>query len=146
MSIKQTFILRSLIEYNERVSSQMKMAAARLKIGVTGEGIASIAHKAAAQGNGAAGELSFKEYLRMVDMGTGRGNPLGGLRTMRVALQSNSTEGDVFIKKKRKPKKFYSKIAYGNLTWLQNKLLYGYTQETIAMLKQEMQTTQPLNP
>jgi hypothetical protein len=40
--------------------------------------------------------------------------------------------------KGRKPKKFYSKLVYGKLTWLQNKLLYGYTEETIAMLKKNI--------
>ena len=122
----------------------MIIAARRLGIGVSGEGISSIAYRAAAQGNGAASQMSFKEYLRMVDMGAGRGNPLGGLRSMKVSLQDSNKEGMALVKKKRRPKKFYSKIVYGNLTWLQNNLLYGYTKETVDMLKKEMeQTIQP---
>lgn len=140
--LKTAFILKSVIEYNEIVSSQMVIAARRLKIGVTNEGISSIAYQAAAQGNGVVSKLSFKEYLRMVDMGAGRGNPIGGLSTMRVTLQASNTRGLAVTKKKRKPKKFYSKIAYGNLTWLQNNLLYGYTQETIAMLQKEISQNQ----
>ncbi len=138
--LKQTFILKALTEYNQMVKAQMQGLMRKRKIGVTDEAYNSIAYAAAAQGNGAVSKLSFKEYLRMVDMGAGRGHPLGGLRSMTVELQSRRQSGKVLVKDRvRKPKKVYSKTAYGNLGWLQNQLLYGYTEETIAVLKQELQ-------
>ena len=89
----------------------------------------------------AVANLSFREYLRYVDMGVGKGHPLGGLATMKVTLQASRREGLSLVKDTvRRPKKIYSKAAYGKLTYLQNKLLHGYTEETIAMLKKEMQT------
>ncbi|HRH60715.1 MAG TPA: hypothetical protein PL045_09110, partial [Chitinophagaceae bacterium] len=85
------------------------------------------------------GTLSFKEYGRFLDMGTGRGNPLGGLKSTRIALQAQNKEGLAQIKKQRKRKIIYSRLAYGKLNWLIGKLLYGYTDETIAMIKQQLQ-------
>ena len=73
-------------------------------------------------------------------MGAGRGHPLGGLKSTLVSLRSQNKTGIALSKDNvRKPKKIYSKPAYGNITWLQNELLYGYTEETIAALKQEME-------
>lgn len=138
--LKTTFIQKSLAEYMQRVSTAMRIQAQRMKIGVTDEGIKSLSYQAMAMNGGGHATLTFREYLRMVDMGAGRGHPLGGLTTMRQTLQSTNKTGFVQVKDKtRKPKKFYSKTTYGNLTWLQNQLLYGYTEETIAVLKKEMQ-------
>lgn len=142
---KQAFIAKALHTFNERVMAAMRIVAKRKGIGVTNEGIQSLAYQVAAAGEGAVSKLSFKEYLRMVDMGAGRGHPLGGLKSTLVILQSRNKSGFSQVKDNtRKPKTFlYSKIAYGNLTGLQNELLYGYTEEAIAMLKQELQ--QPIN-
>ena len=137
-----TFQLQCLQEYNESVIATMKIAAKRAGVGVTNDGIESLAYQAAKRGEGAYSNLSFKEYLRMVDMGVGRGHPLGGLTTMKVTLQASHTSGLAQVKDKvRKAKKIYSKVAYGKLTYLQNKLLHGYTEETIAMLKLQMQNS-----
>ena len=54
-------------------------------------------------------------------------------------LTANVCRNLNFIEFLRKPKKIYSKIAYGKLNFLQGQLLYGYTEETIATLKNEMQ-------
>lgn len=138
--LKQTFIINALVEYNMRVKTQMQQRMRRLKIGITDTAYNSIAYQAAAQGNGAVSSLSFVEYLRMIDMGVGRGHPLGGLKTMTVTLKSRNQSGNTLVKDNtRKPKKAYSKVAYGNLGWLQNKLLYGFTEETIELLKKELQ-------
>ena len=108
----------------------------RYKVGVTDEGLESIAHDTLER----SATLQFKEYLRMVDMGVGKSHPLGGLQSMRTALHSSNKMGTMLVKDTvRKPKKIYSKPAYGKLTWLQNKLLYGFTEETIALLKNNMQ-------
>jgi hypothetical protein len=130
MDVKQTFITRALTEYNERTSRAMKVLAQKYKVGVTGNGVRSIAYTVAASGSGAVSNLSFKEYLRFVDMGVGRGHPLGGLAKTKVVLQAQKREGEAFVKDRTfKPRKMYSKPAYGNLTILHNQVLYGYTEE-----------------
>lgn len=129
--LKQTFIAVCLRQYMDSVIEGMRLAATRQHVGVTNEGIKSLAYNVLSQGNGAIAKLSFKEYLRFVDMGVGKGVPIGGIKDMREKIK---TKGH----KSRKSKKIYSKTAYGKLSWLQGKLLYGYTEETIAMLKNEM--------
>jgi hypothetical protein len=137
--LKLTFIQKTLADYMQQVTEVMQVAARRNKVNKTGEGMKSLAYTAIQQGAGGHATLSFKEYLRFVDMGVGRGHPLGGLTTMKVTLQSSNREGLAQVKDKvRKPKKIYAKPAYGRLGWMYNKLLYGYTEETIAMLKKEM--------
>lgn len=140
--LKQTFILKCVQDYLQSVEATIKEILRRKNIGVTEDLLNSIRSRASAAGNGATGELLFKEYGRFVDMGAGRGHPLGGLTTTKVALQSKQQQGLAFIKDNvRKPKKFYSPVIYGKLTYLQNKLLYGYTEEVIASLKQMQPST-----
>lgn len=138
--VKQTFILRAVNEYFQRTSSQMADAARKLKIGVTDEGIKSITYEAAIQGTGVTGSLSFKEYLRMVDMGAGKSHPIGGLKAVSVALQTKNNVGIKLVKDKtRKPKKFYSKTAYGNLSYMIGKISSGYSEEVINQIKTELE-------
>jgi hypothetical protein len=143
--LKQTFILRALADYNQSVIDTMEVQMRKLKVQATGEGLKSLAYKVVQSGGGAYSNLSFKEYLRFVDMGVGRGHPLGGLASVKVALQASRKEGLAFVKDKTfKPKKIYAKIAYGKLSHLTGKLLYGYTEEAIALLKAELES-KPLN-
>ncbi len=144
--MKQAFISKAVNTYHTRVIAQMQTIAKRAGIGVTGEGLRSLAYQVAASGEGVVSSLSFHEYLRFVDMGAGRGHPLGGLKSTLVTLQSRNKSGFAQTKDNvRKPKTFlYSKIAYGNLTGLQNELLYGYTEEAIAVLKEELEKNKPL--
>lgn len=137
--LKLTFIQQILAQYMQECTAAIAAAAARAGVGVTGDAIASLSYEALQQDGGAVAKLSFKEYLRMVDMGVGRGHPLGGLKTMSVALRASNKTGLVQVKDHtRKKKPVYSKTVYGKLGWLQGKLLYGYTEETIAMLKQQL--------
>ena len=132
--IKTTFIMMALAEYNTRVIAGIKTMAGRLKVGVTNDAVNSLAYQTMVNSGGAMSTLSFKEYLRFVDMGVGKGHPLGGLTEMKVTL-SNKSKGHAQTKDKvRKSKKVYSKVAYGNLTWLENKLLYGYTESVKQQL------------
>jgi hypothetical protein len=138
--LKLTFIQKCLAEYMQSVVQAIPIAAKRAGVGVTDAGIKSLSYEAFQLGAGGSANLSFHEYLRFVDMGAGRGHPLGGLRTMAVTLQASNRTGLVQVKDKmRKPKKIYSRIAYGKLNWFENKLLHGYTEETIRTLKLEMQ-------
>lgn len=138
--LKLTFTQNCLNEYMQRVADAMRLQANRLKVGVTDEGINSIAWQVIQSGGGTFGNLKFKEYLRFVDMGVGRGHPLGGLTSMKITLQSSSKNGMAQVKDKtRKAKKIYSPVVYGGLNHLIGKLSYGFTEETIALLKQNMQ-------
>jgi hypothetical protein len=142
--LKQTFILKALADYNQSVIDTMRAVMRKRKVGITDEGYQSLAYKVFAAGNGAYSNLSFKEYLRFVDMGVGRGHPLGGLKGVSIALQASKQTGLSLVKDNgRKPKPIYSKVAYGKISYLQGKLLYGYTEETIAMLKQELEKQNP---
>lgn len=139
--MKQEFVTRALTEFHQRVTSQMREVARRKGIGVTNEGINSLAFQVYKSGQeGGRSNLTFKQYLRFVDMGVGRGHPLGGLTSTVISLQASRTKGLAQIKDRtRKPKTYlYSRVAYGNLTGLQNQLLYGYTEEAIEALKKEL--------
>lgn len=144
MATKQQFIFKALAEYNEKTIARIKAAAIRGKIGFTNEGVQSLAYRIANAGDGVASQLSFKEYLRFVDMGAGRGHPIGGLTSTIVHLQANHKSGIAQVKDNTRKKKtfLYSKPAYGLLTELQNDLLFGYTEEAIETLKQELQKSQ----
>jgi hypothetical protein len=134
--LKLTFINQCLNEYMTDVISTMRVMFQKYKIGVTGEALKSLAYEALER----SASLRFKEYLRMVDMAVGRSHPLGGLKAMKVALKAQNKEGFIQVKdniRKRKP--VYSRTAYGKLTWLENKLLHGFTEETIAVLKNNME-------
>lgn len=138
--LKVTFIQKVLAEYGQLVERDMQQAMTRMKVNDTGEGMRSIGYQALQQGAGGTMRLSFKEYLRFLDMGVGRGHPLGGLMKKEVELKAQNKTGMVQVKDTvRRPRKFYSKVAYGRLGWMYGKLLYGYTEETIAMLKKEME-------
>ncbi len=140
MPLKEAFITKCLTQYNEEVITAIKIAAKRAGVGVTGEAINSLSYQVYQQSAGGRSELTFKEYLRFVDMGAGRSHPLGGLKSTKLALQSKNKVGIAQVKDKvRKPKKIYSKIAYGKLGFLQSQLLYGYTEEAIEAIKKEMQ-------
>ncbi len=134
--LKLTFINQCLSQYMQESIVVIRAAAKKMKVGITDEGIKSLAYEALER----SASLKFKEYLRMVDMGAGRAHPLGGIRAMRVALQHKHAVGNAFQKDKmRKPKKFYSKTVYGRLSWLEGKLMYGFTEEAIANIKNNIQ-------
>lgn len=140
---KASFIVKKLSAYHEKLKDRIRSIAKRKGIGVTDEGINSIAYQVAQSGEGAVSQMSFKEYLRMVDMGAGRAHPVGGLSTSRTILQASRKKGYSTVKDKvRRPKTFlYSKNAYGLLTGLENDLLYGYTEEAIEEIKTELLKT-----
>jgi hypothetical protein len=141
MSLIQTFIMQSVTAYMEDLVPTLRRNMAKMKIGVTNEGINSFAYNVAAQGDGAVGKLSFKEYLRMVDMGAGKGHPLGGLVTMKQTLKTMHLPG--IVQKKdmvRKPKKFYSRPVYGKLNYLESKLMFGLTDEVKETLKSQLES------
>lgn len=141
MSLKSSFVQKALTDYFNDVEGYIKLTMYRAGIVDTGHAVRSFAHTVSQQGeDGAIGNLTFDQVIRFIDMGVGRAHPLGGLKSTKVTLLSRKKTGSAFVKDNvRKPKKIYSKIAYGKLTWLQNQLLYGYTEEVIADMKKELE-------
>lgn len=136
MTVKDTFVEMALKEYMRMTIKGMQHAFRKAKVGVTNQALQSLDDKVA----GNAGELIFREYLRFVDMGVGKGQPLGGLKMMKAVLKSSPQKGFTLEKNRgRKAKKVYSKVAYGNLSWLQGKILFGYSEEAIRLLKENME-------
>lgn len=139
--LKTTFVQKALNEYMDRVISAMMVVLAREKKIDTSYLKNSLSYFAAKRKEGTVASLIFAEYGRFVDMGVGRAHPLGGLANMKIALFAKSKQGFVHgSRRKREPVKWYSRIAYGNLSYLQGKILFGYSQETIAMLKKELES------
>ena len=133
--LKMTFIRKCLEDYMSSVKETMRVTFQKYKVGVTDEGVHSLASETLEN----SAMLRFKNYLRFVDMGVGKGHPQGGLTSMKVALRAHN-DGFALVKDRtRKPKKIYSKVAWGKLTWLENKLMHGYTEETKAMLKKTIE-------
>ena len=140
--IKTEFIQRCLRQYMEDVKETMRIAARRAGVGITDEAINSLASNVIQT----SANLSFQNVLRFVDMGVGRGHPLGGIKLVTVELQSRKQSGLSQVKDKgRKAKKIYSKTAYGKLNYLENRLLHGYTEEAIAQIKQELENGTTVN-
>lgn len=141
--LKMTFIENVLRQYMDDVKATMRIALRRQNVGVTESLLHSIASRVLSEVAGAHGELLFDESGRFVDMGVGKGHKLGGLKATRAALRAAPPAGGGGGV--RKPKKIYSRIAYGKLNHLMNELLHGYTEETVAMLKKEMTNGTALN-
>jgi len=136
MTVREAFIEKALLEYMRMTKSDMAQAFRQQNVGETNAALRSIDDKV----SGTTGELSFKEYIRFVDMGVGRGQPLGGLKMMKTTLKSSTQSGYALEKNRgRKAKKVYSKKAYGNLSWLQGKILFGYSEEAIRIIKEELE-------
>jgi len=134
--LKQTFVLQCLKEYFDGLRTALPQSMRKTKI-KTPEGLASsLSTTQSTAGQGASGSLSFPEHGRFVDMGVGRGHPLGGLQAVKISLSSEKKEGIAMMKTKgRRPKKWYSPTVYGRLEYLQNKLSFGFTEQAIAALK-----------
>jgi hypothetical protein len=133
--LKLTFTRKAQEEYMQRTIRAIRAAMKRGNVGKTDQTLNSFTYTATDDSS----RLIFDEALRFVDMGVGRKHPLGGLKATRVALLASKRTGDVLVKDNvRRAKKVYSKTAYGNLNFLEGKILYGFTEETIAMLKAEL--------
>lgn len=91
-------------------------------IGVTGELYDTLSHELDQRGAGYFNLiLHMKLRGRMVDMGVGRGVPIE-----RVKLERYKSRG---AKRKRRPKKWYSKVFYGRLNDLQGAVGYKMMEE-----------------
>lgn len=128
--LKQTFILHVMRETMDLMNSALVASIRKNKIGASNDLVNSIRTESFTSGQGAIGRLIFDEQGRMVDMGVGRKYPLGGIQAVTETLLSSNKEGIALVKKQgRRPKKWYSKVAYGKLEFLEKKLMYGFTEE-----------------
>jgi hypothetical protein len=142
-SIKLTFIQRAVERYAKDVIVAMDRKMQKLKTIDTSELRNSLNSQLTDDGSGnVVGKLLFLEYGRFIDMGVGRGHPVGG-NTMELQNRILASDGTDRFKKNgpRKAKKIYSPIAYGKLNGLIEDLAYGFTQETIQSIKQELEST-----
>lgn len=142
-AIKITFIQRAVQRYAEDVIRAMDNKMQRMKVMDTSalrESLDSIV--SGNESGNVIGKLLFLQYGRFIDMGVGRGNPIGG-NVQELQNRILSSEGRDRFKNKgpRKPRKIYSPIAYGKLNGLIEDIAYGFTQETINTIKKELEST-----
>lgn len=128
--IKNEYVRISLERYGNKVVDKMKIEMKRLKIGVEDDLLSSLSFKVSANGNNSHGLLNLvmKDYGPFQDMGVGRG---AGLAITNGKRLSSLT--------KRRPKKFYSPIAYGYLNSLIGMIQFGLTQDVVASIKSELE-------
>ncbi len=138
--LKLTFVRQSLENYMSEVVEAMRREIIRRGIRVTDELLLSLAYNVSQTEAHGTAALSFAEWGRFIDMGVGRGHPLGGISATRDALNSKRDKGGI-----RKPKKFYSKIAYGKLNGLMADLMYGFTDEVKDQITQQLANAGTLN-
>jgi hypothetical protein len=129
---KFDFIEDSLNEWASLVDEQLKAAMNRMNISVTNDLYNSILFQVirATAGHDGRAVLSFHEYGRFVDMGTGKGGR--GKAVESLKKNRKAWEG-------RKPKKFYSKTSYGMLNRLIEQLIYGYQVASTETVKTALQ-------
>lgn len=126
------FISESLNDWAGVVDERLKATLQRMGIGITDELYNSLLFQLIRATSGHDGRymLSFNEYGRMVDMGTGKGGR--GMAVESMKKNRKAWEG-------RKPKKFYSKTVYGALNRLIEQLVYGYQEATAETVKTALQ-------
>lgn len=142
--IKTTFIQRAVARYCDDVIRRMSKVIDGKKIIDTSELKHSLSSSVNSNSAGATGKLIFNEYGRFVDMGVGRSHPLGGsIRALQdTIIASNGAKRSLGRKEARKPRKFYSPIAYGKLNGLIGDIAYGFTDEAANAIKRELESHQ----
>lgn len=122
---QENFINHEIEQWSNRVTEAVLRALQQKKIGVSDKLRQSV--RADAKRN--IGELVFKQYGRFVDMGKGRGSQPGieSIESNRAKLTG------------RKPKKFYSKPAYGTLGSLVQALVSNYQEHIVYNAKTNLQ-------
>lgn len=127
--VKFIFIKRCLDDYLKRVITDGQKAIVTLDANKTGDLKGSFLGASTSNQDNFEGQakLYFNEYGRMVDMGAGAGVKRAGVKLSAKQKREKN--------KLRKPKKFYSPIAYGHLNKLISDLSYGLTEEVIDNIK-----------
>ncbi|MES2808784.1 MAG: hypothetical protein V4619_09185 [Bacteroidota bacterium] len=88
--------------------------------------------------------IKFKQYGRFVDMGVGRGVPVG-VRGTPAFSKSRKDNGQLH-KYGRKAKLWYSKTKYREVAILRQILVASYGKKTLAEFESEFIKTEHVNP
>lgn len=127
---KAAFIAEELTWWSNYVTDRLTAELQRRNMKVSDDLLNSL--KAAVESANAnhegAAALSFKTYGRFVDMGAGRGYNKGVPSSEAVRERLQDRRG-------RRPKKWYSRVAYGTLDRLIMNLVSKYQDGTLNMLK-----------
>lgn len=83
--------------------------------------------------------IRFNYYGRYVDMGVGKGVPIGGQKEKTDFLKYRNEKGQLH-KYKRKPKKWYSRTLAGRVKTLSELLAEQFGIEVIHILEQGLKT------
>lgn len=126
-AIKNEFVRRALNRYGARVLRAMRQEILRLDVKDRKALLNSIDYKVKASNASYQGlfQLIMADYGPFQDMGVGRGIGLKVTNGKRKRLLTQ-----------RRPRKFYSPIAYGNLNSLIGMLQFGLTDDVIDKLKE----------
>lgn len=138
--VKLKFIAESLNEYFVAVEEEMSKRINDSNAKESGQLLRSLSHKVyqqQAQGNG---NLNFAEWGRFLDMGVGRGHPLGGVGASSKKLRGKKNKKKTKQVGKRFANKIYSPVVYRQLNGLIGRLAYGFTEETINRIKNNIIT------
>lgn len=129
-----TAIRNILVEWGESTANKLYFSIEKLEIGRSGHLENSIRFKVTDSNGAFAGriEFLFKDYGRFVDMGVGRGVPIGSLKELgRSRFLNKRVKTGQLKSYRRGGKKWYSKTAYGNISKLHDQLL-GYAADVFV--------------
>lgn len=123
---KLNFIQHELKDWGDKVIHELESQLGKRDIKHSGDLLKSLSYQVYQGSEYHQGELqlSFAEWGRMVDMGAGR----------KPKIENTQTNGEYF-QTKRKPKPFYSTTVYRLLNLLYSNVSYGYQQEAISQMK-----------
>lgn len=129
---KTQFIQQELNWAEEYLIESLKRELTRQGIGVTDDLVRSLATKVKGASASDQGQLDliFNQSGRFVDMGAGRGYIKGA---RRAAINARTLRPNKAAK--RKPKKWYSKTAYGVISRLAFRLVSNYQSQLIESVK-----------
>lgn len=134
---KEEFIRKELEWYEEYLIENLRKSLNAKGIGITEELLHSLAGKVKAAGDNSQGEfdLNFLTKGRFVDMGAGRGYNKGVKKGESNRDRIYRLTARKLPVNKRKPKKWYSKVAYGTLDRLIMRLVSNYEEQIIQSVK-----------
>lgn len=133
-AIKLAFIASALNRYGDMVKKEMARRIVKAKAVDSADLLHSLSHRVSGAGDYSTEgtfHLLFNEYGRFLDMGVTKGHPLGGIKATQKILKNGR-------QKNLKPRKIYSPVVYGKLNWLMGELAYGFTEEAIEQIKNNL--------
>lgn len=127
--IKLKWIEESLERYNRNVIEQMTREIKHMNVKDSGELLQSLSSSVTRNASEGNAMIIMGDHGPFQDMGVGRG---AGLKITRGKRRSKLT--------KRRAKRFYSPVVYGNLNSLIGMLQFGLTEDVVDRIKSELTT------